>query len=1324
MKVTEENKKQVLQSMVAKVRGIIGEDVFNDIHLSVADCLGLDLDNLAGLPELTELRLLNDTLGVCLCKILKESGQVVNVNLPDVGHTTTLSRQEVLTVLKYTGKPEGVELVTDGDFNASISAQYWSDVLDTLGEDTTEDSNEEPKEEKEEKEEDTQPDVEKYRTDIQNTVKVILEVYKEIFESGYDVLKPLGLIVEGGYFSLKGNKLQFTEDSFMDTIWRVVSTKLGYVGDKNARHLTNDLLSSKVNYFPRFLMDYAFGRNPKEIGTEGDIYNKHYASASWSKYSSNVIEPHLTAVCENIARACESSDQVKAMLYKLKTSLTKCILICEYSTKTQLKVRVVDTDFVSSASEYGVQIDTLSSHRFSEDIYNVIRGGIDAEPFLVRKYSTEFKLVYNKESVYNSPLFAYEALDVLKERGEVPTWNSVIIGKNEDDSIKRMSFTGNQDFALSIIAGTRSGKGVMTLNLLASALGSKFPIFYLDAKPDMAITLTKLSANRQMMACSAIIDNNKLDPEGVLKPKFDWLSSVPKMVRKMLGDSYDKTYGGLVYTKAFQFLLLLTALRAKNIITKEESGERCIFVIDEFQKGLGVSSNAMDSLLKYKPKKSKNKKQEEEPLSPEEEYAEHMFNWFNDISTSYADFQKAELTQGDVNFIFIYQEAHNGKGTKASESTADAVRSSSGVKEKMVDYTGNPLFRTVASTCGKGFIGYNGNFIQQDNPNTPNAHLFKGRYFAYGTNINAITNMASYENLEFFKPFLILNEAGGSFVEELEGNLASLGGRKALSKHITNGDLENPVYDKRIGFEGYVDAMLEGQEGVGMPELLHKSYDVSQIVLNKLGYGGDIYQYLFDFRPETFRPMSDLLSICQGRGSLFGDTQMESKKEGTPINVFDTGVGATPDEAPVQDVHLKEETPANASHSEDLYDDDFLKGRDELINSSLHADRETEIVNEDILGSTNTGVLNEIDSLVSDIEGSKVVSGTNPDDLFSTDILDVSVPDEELSEGAKIAIEQYTAELKAKDEQLNKMLEMLKFLQSKEMEREVEKQRQAQKDKEAPQERLISEPYTCRVNGEPYKMQNYSGKLDIEAEYVESENFEDSAKSLKSISKFIMDDIVKMYGGLDKITEVAVLSNALVFNRVAYSPQINDKLIKSLPIDVQTDVKNGRLAWIFDFGVLRDMTNLTTLIFNDLDFVYKKIRIDLGKDRNFVPKHLFNICPKLMLLQIDDMCISLNNVHEYDRIFTPASRSTEMMDSVDKWGVNATKRSWSSVKDIYRDKNKRGIWKALSVGGMVGVTVGVGSATLGLKSARKLGSFGQKFLGSMKEVIGAMKENR
>ena len=45
----------------------------------------------------------------------------------------------------------------------------------------------------------------------------------------------------------------------------------------------------------------------------------------------------------------------------------------------------------------------------------------------------------------------------------------------------------------NMMAGSRAGKGVMTMNILVSGIASKKPIFYIDRKPDMAVLFYELS---------------------------------------------------------------------------------------------------------------------------------------------------------------------------------------------------------------------------------------------------------------------------------------------------------------------------------------------------------------------------------------------------------------------------------------------------------------------------------------------------------------------------------------------------------------------------------------------------------------------------------------------------------------------------------------------------------------------------------------------------------------------------------------------------------------------------------------------------------------
>lgn len=130
-------------------------------------------------------------------------------------------------------------------------------------------------------------------------------------------------------------------------------------------------------------------------------------------------------------------------------------------------------------------------------------------------------------------------------------------------------------------------------------------------------------------------------------------------------------------------------------------------------------------------------------------------------------------------------------------------------------------------------------------------------------------------------------------------------------------------------------------------------------------------------------------------------------------------------------------------------------------------------------------------------------------------------------------------------------------------------------------------------------------------EFVPGDSFEDSVKNFRKISTYIVRDIQKMFGSLNRITDLAVVSDILIFNGVSYEPVLPENYINHLPIDIQYAVREGQFAWLFDFAVLKSMPNLTNLMFDNTDFLFKKVRIDLTARRDFEPKHLFIYFKKL-----------------------------------------------------------------------------------------------------------------
>ena len=137
-----------------------------------------------------------------------------------------------------------------------------------------------------------------------------------------------------------------------------------------------------------------------------------------------------------------------------------------------------------------------SSSNFFEDIIkdNILGTGCVMKSFEVTKplHILNFLIVFDSEAYNSEIMFAYKAFeDVIKSGGTVSD-KEVIIGRSLDGRNIRDNFSDSGNISIAVIGASRSGKGVTTLNMLATLVASKCPFVYMDNKPDMACTLWKL----------------------------------------------------------------------------------------------------------------------------------------------------------------------------------------------------------------------------------------------------------------------------------------------------------------------------------------------------------------------------------------------------------------------------------------------------------------------------------------------------------------------------------------------------------------------------------------------------------------------------------------------------------------------------------------------------------------------------------------------------------------------------------------------------------------------------------------------------------------
>lgn len=96
--------------------------------------------------------------------------------------------------------------------------------------------------------------------------------------------------------------------------------------------------------------------------------------------------------------------------------------------------------------------------------------------------------IFSYSAFQNEVLFAYKQY----EEGFKPSLQNALVGLKMDGRPLTVNLTDPRKMLISIIAGSRSGKGTMTMSLLSSIFGVGGSIIYLDNKPDIGAMLWDL----------------------------------------------------------------------------------------------------------------------------------------------------------------------------------------------------------------------------------------------------------------------------------------------------------------------------------------------------------------------------------------------------------------------------------------------------------------------------------------------------------------------------------------------------------------------------------------------------------------------------------------------------------------------------------------------------------------------------------------------------------------------------------------------------------------------------------------------------------------
>ena len=315
---------------------------------------------------------------------------------------------------------------------------------------------------------------------------------------------------------------------------------------------------------------------------------------------------------EEYITGAKFTNAVNVTLGKLLKSLCTGIAIVKYNNvggkANSICLRIVDT--TNSLNEnmtknlYGSMVLNKSVAFEPGDIISKGKTNDhgDALPFKIY----EFRHDFDAQLATAEPLFGYTAVQLYLNQKKPMGWSRILLGEDIKGTPLFASSENKDDIPMqsstihNMMAGSRSGKGVMTMNILASAIADEKPIFYIDRKPDMAVMFYKLTKGN-MFVVNGGQYLAKNDADGLFCDEGDAIKgwkqayeSLPNYLTNVnnggifTSESYDGTFGDFVYYRAmlliYAILMARTYGASKPDVYNNLGGSKGIVaVFDEFK---------------------------------------------------------------------------------------------------------------------------------------------------------------------------------------------------------------------------------------------------------------------------------------------------------------------------------------------------------------------------------------------------------------------------------------------------------------------------------------------------------------------------------------------------------------------------------------------------------------------------------------------------------------------------------------------------------------------------------------------------------------------
>jgi len=595
----------------------------------------------------------------------------------------------------------------------------------------------------------------------------------------------------------------------------------------------------------------------------------------WSDYSTKLIKKMENEIKE-IAIELEETGSDTAMYERLSGYITS-IMVMNYKNGLGMQLRICCGDTSKTNKVATLFYNNLIKR---EKTHQALANGklVVGEPIISDNgYSFTMSIYTNMAGYQAVPQFMGELLCNMQEGTFKPSVDNMIIGTDLNNEIVTAPFV---NWLLPIIAWSRSGKGVLTLNMLLNIIGTGTPLFYLDGKPDMASLLWNLN-KKHGIENAVVIDG--IQYKGVTdvdkKPFRAPYAAIAemKMREKDANSILTSNIGIMIYLKTMMIILMAVEYY------KTEMGRpygNLFVVFDEVYKIIVQQGTTLGTRLNMEESKAKNLSKEEKQEKGNEILA--IRNFVDSVLQSYIG-----------NDIGVF-----GSGIKAVALTQHTM-----VEKYKVEGLG------AATQFAKGFLlqrgpklfgrqgTYGGTYGMKKGKSETTFELYD-KYFHFGI---GDSNDTDTDSAKTFKPLLVLNESDpkevtgkdedGAFVKDMMSRVKKVANEEEFRDKYFRGD---PALTRAIGFEGALDQIgrLTGSNWVDNYRLsMERAYDITDKALRYYGVIGteginSVYDYICSCRVEHLWSWDDIVE-AKRKGISLGQKGITSNNEGSTIFDFD-----------------------------------------------------------------------------------------------------------------------------------------------------------------------------------------------------------------------------------------------------------------------------------------------------------------------------------------------------------------------------------------------------------------------------------------------------